>query len=414
MSTAAVLSPSPVQKFFDNNGNPLAGGTVTTYVAGTSIPIATYTDYTASTTNTNPIVLNYRGEASIWITPNVAYKYVVNDSLGNAISTTDQITVNQLLTLFAGVDTGIASAYVVNFVASFSAYANGIVLYFIPANNNTGPSTLNVNGLGVLPILNVTGATLGANQIVAGQMVEVVYYNGNWQLITISNFSGSTIGTFGAESTIVSAGTTDLGSAAAHVVNVTGTTTITSLGTSATTAAPIYSVRFSGSLTLTAGANILLPGNTNIVTQAGDAGLFEYMGAGVWRLLVYNPFSYKTPQSGSFTATLTGMSASTTGTMQYSVSNGQATLWLLSAITGTSNAASLTVTGLPALIVPSGLRTVVTTIENSTTAQVPAIATISGSGVITFLVFNSSVYNGLPSASGTKGLTSDWQITYPL
>src|SRR5690606_10239699 len=39
---------------------------VYTYQPGTSTPKATYTDHTGTTPNTNPIVLDARGEANIW------------------------------------------------------------------------------------------------------------------------------------------------------------------------------------------------------------------------------------------------------------------------------------------------------------------------------------------------------------
>lgn len=85
------LSPLVVQRFFDNNNNPLAGGLLYTYAAGTSTPQATYTDATGSTPNANPVVLNARGEANVWMTAGQSYKFVLQDSLANVIWTVDQI-----------------------------------------------------------------------------------------------------------------------------------------------------------------------------------------------------------------------------------------------------------------------------------------------------------------------------------
>jgi hypothetical protein len=188
MATTAVLAPYTEQQFFATNGTPLAGGLLTTYAAGTTTPIATYTDSTGGTPNANPIVLNAFGRASIWLSPNVLYKFALTDSAGNVIPgwPVDNISVSQLLTLFGGVDTGIANAYVLNFTASFAAYANGIVLYWVPANTNTGASTLTVNSLATIPIINQNGNTLVAGQIVAGQIAEVIYYNGKFQLFSNS------------------------------------------------------------------------------------------------------------------------------------------------------------------------------------------------------------------------------------
>lgn len=71
------LSPLPKQKFFDNDGNPLVGGLLFTYAAGTSTKVATYRDGLGNV-NTNPIVLDFRGEANIWLDLDIAYKFVLS------------------------------------------------------------------------------------------------------------------------------------------------------------------------------------------------------------------------------------------------------------------------------------------------------------------------------------------------
>jgi hypothetical protein len=70
------LSPLPIQKFFDNNGTPMAGGLLFTYVSGTSTKLATYKDQ-AGTLNSNPIVLDFRGEANVWLDQTLTYKFVL-------------------------------------------------------------------------------------------------------------------------------------------------------------------------------------------------------------------------------------------------------------------------------------------------------------------------------------------------
>lgn len=418
MTTTAVLSPSPVQKFFDNNGAPLAGGLVYTYAGGTSTPVATYTDSSGATTNPNPITLNARGEAKIWLTPNVTYKFNVTDSSGNTLPgyPVDNISWAQLLSLYGGVDTGVANGYILSFASPYSGYSNGMLIYWIPGANNTGASTINVNGFGPVNITNPSGSALGANQIIAGQITEIIYYQTGFQLISVANFTGVTIGTFGTETVINSASTTDLGSATAHVVSVSGTTTITSFGTSASLSAPIYVVRFAAALTLTHNAtSLILPWAGNIVTSAGDSLLAEYLGSGNWKVLLYQS-DYV--QSGSFTATLTGMSVATTGTMYYRVNGNPtagyiATLYVTAAITGTYSSGSVTITGLPAAVTPAVARAVNTIIENNNTVATPAQGSISNAGVISFLFLNAGVYNGV-IGSGVCGLTADWNITYPL
>lgn len=96
MTITTILTPSPVQRFVDNNGNALTGGKLFTYLAGTTSKVATYVDETGGTPNTNPIVLDSRGEANIWLQPGVAYKFVLSPSTDtdpptNPIWTVDNI-----------------------------------------------------------------------------------------------------------------------------------------------------------------------------------------------------------------------------------------------------------------------------------------------------------------------------------
>jgi len=88
--TTAVISTPPYFAAYDNNGDPLSGGLVYTYAAGTTTPKATYTDSSATVAMSNPIVLDSAGRATWWIVG--SYKYIVKDSLGNTISTTDNVT----------------------------------------------------------------------------------------------------------------------------------------------------------------------------------------------------------------------------------------------------------------------------------------------------------------------------------
>ena len=61
------LTPSPKIQFFDANGNPLVGGKLYSYASGTSTPLTTYTDSTGASANTNPIILDSRGECNLWL-----------------------------------------------------------------------------------------------------------------------------------------------------------------------------------------------------------------------------------------------------------------------------------------------------------------------------------------------------------
>jgi hypothetical protein len=88
----AELYPQPKQQYFDLNGNPLVGGFVYTYAAGsvgTGTPKATYTTAAASVANANPVVLDSRGEATIYW--DGLYKVILKDSTNALIWTQDYV-----------------------------------------------------------------------------------------------------------------------------------------------------------------------------------------------------------------------------------------------------------------------------------------------------------------------------------
>ena len=80
-------------QFFDDNGDPLAGGLLYTYTAGTTSPQTTYTDDTGGTPNANPIVLDSAGRVSgaVWLTSGVSYKFVLQDADAVQIGVWDDV-----------------------------------------------------------------------------------------------------------------------------------------------------------------------------------------------------------------------------------------------------------------------------------------------------------------------------------
>ena len=103
---------------------------------------------------------------------------------------------------------------------------------------------------------------------------------------TADPVSGTATATETKGSDIASAATTDIGASSGQYVEVTGTTTITALGT--TVAGVRRVVRFVGALTLTYNAtSLILPGNANIATVAGDVGTFISLGSGNWVCVDY-------------------------------------------------------------------------------------------------------------------------------
>lgn len=81
-------------QLFDNNGVPLTGGKITTYAAGTTTPLITYTSSSGSTTHTNPIILDAAGRVpggEIWLDAAQLYKFIVANANNTQIATYDNI-----------------------------------------------------------------------------------------------------------------------------------------------------------------------------------------------------------------------------------------------------------------------------------------------------------------------------------
>jgi len=86
----AVVTPTAKTQFIDAAGAPLAGGKLYTYAAGTTTPQASYTDSTGATANSNPVILDSRGEANVWLGEAV-YKFKLTDANDVEIWTVDYI-----------------------------------------------------------------------------------------------------------------------------------------------------------------------------------------------------------------------------------------------------------------------------------------------------------------------------------
>ena len=106
-------------QLFDNQGRVLAGGKLYTYQAGTTTPLATYTDSTGSTPNANPIILDSAGRLTqeIWFLGGSTYKFVLQDSTGASVGPTmDNLKgINDVSTASAGsiwVSSGLTPSYI--------------------------------------------------------------------------------------------------------------------------------------------------------------------------------------------------------------------------------------------------------------------------------------------------------------
>jgi hypothetical protein len=86
-ASAAQLYPAPVFHWHKIDGTPASGWKVYTYEAGTTTPKDSYSDSSQTVPNTNPVILNSRGEADIYF--NGAYKIVIKDTVDVVQDTID-------------------------------------------------------------------------------------------------------------------------------------------------------------------------------------------------------------------------------------------------------------------------------------------------------------------------------------
>lgn len=156
----AVLSPSPKAQFLDANGDPLVGGKVYTYAAGTTTPLATFTTAAAGTANTNPVILDARGEANIFYTNGVSYKIVLADSANATIWTVDNVVVAGSMSLQNANAVAITGGTIgagVTFNGNSTGTAANVTGIVAVANGGTGSATASVART------NLSAAASGAN-----------------------------------------------------------------------------------------------------------------------------------------------------------------------------------------------------------------------------------------------------------
>jgi hypothetical protein len=225
-------------QFLTAGGIPLVGGKLYTYAAGTTTPLATYTSYAGTIANANPVILNSRGEAAVWL-GSAAYKFTLKDSTDVEIWTADNITTQDALLALASFQSTLAgstgstlvgftqngpgttrtvqsklsdSYSVADFGFSTSASATANATAFVNAWNISKQLTIpagtynvtglpnfatlgaRIQGIGKV-VLNITGA--GPGLIVdAGTTAGVVVQNIVIDNLTINCTGAATIGVF--------------------------------------------------------------------------------------------------------------------------------------------------------------------------------------------------------------------------
>jgi len=128
---ASTLTPQPWSTFLDGNGNPLSGGKLYTYVAGSSTPSTVYQDAASAVPHANPIILDSAGRTTIFLPATGAFKYVLKTSADVLVREQDNITAGvlspDLIALFAAL-----RQTIVNWTGSDAA---GLMGTAVPSGN---------------------------------------------------------------------------------------------------------------------------------------------------------------------------------------------------------------------------------------------------------------------------------------
>ena len=272
---AVILSPlaGAGWQFFDDNGDPLTGGLLYTYAAGTTTPLTTFTDSTGATPNTNPIVLDSAGRvtAQVFLTTGSSYKFVLQTSASVTIWTKDNIDgipessitslrLNGSTSGYVDLQTvPVAGANTITFPA-----ATGTVL-LDPNTAFTGTSTFET----ISATKDISGRTLNASgSITVG---SYLYGSGTGQFKIPEGTTAQRAGSFTGIGSIT-ATTLSLSSVSAGTAYVGAT--ITGTGVTAGTRITAFVTGTGGAGTYTVSASQTVASTT--ITDQAVAGMMRY------------------------------------------------------------------------------------------------------------------------------------------
>lgn len=172
------------QQFFDDDGAPLAGGQLFTYLAASSSKQATFSDSLGLVPNINPIVLDAAGRPTveIWLTGGIGYKLILapatdSDPPSSPIWTEDNIAGIDDATFLLNQTEWIASGFTPTFISASSFSVTSDKTAFFQAgrrlqivdSGGTKYATTATSVFGALTVVTLTSA------ILASPMTSVAY-----------------------------------------------------------------------------------------------------------------------------------------------------------------------------------------------------------------------------------------------
>lgn len=201
----------------------------------------------------------------------------------------------------------------------------------------------------------------------------------------------------GYTAAVASADTTDIWTGTGAVVQVTGTATITGFGTAPSIGATKKLIT-TGACLITAGANLIIEGipSGNTITLAANA-IINVIA------ITTTQFKMTYSLSNTFTAGCTGLASTPTVTATYRVKNGLVSLSIPYGLSGVSNLATFTITGLPPPIYSASSKIMpLIPVKDNSSATFGGAYT-STSSLVLYKGYDSTVSNSWTN-SGVKGL----------
>lgn len=271
------------------NGIPANGAKLFTYVAGSSTKLATYTDAGGLTAQSNPILLNSRGEPAqpIWLTEGLSYKFVFapstdSDPPVSPIRTIDNITgINDAsLTIDQWVDSALVPTYVS--ATSFTVPGDQTSIF---TNKRRIKSLVTAGTAYSTVVSSVFGALTTVTVVNDSTPLDSGLSSVQLGLITPNNTSLPSVIESTRATVSATATTTPLWASTAQVQDWTGTPTITALPNAPMAGAWRMVYPAVGTI-FTDNATIDVQGDANYTVQAGDKVYIEALTTTTFKVFI--------------------------------------------------------------------------------------------------------------------------------
>lgn len=244
-----LLNPNPVRQT-DATGAVCSGAQLYTYAAGTTTNQATYTDATGGTPLTNPVIADATGLfPQVWLSA-LAYDFYCYTSTGTLLWQSKGIAPTSTTAGFTPISVTGTDTIVGTFSPGISFYQTGQQFQFQAVGNNASTTvTINISGLGPIPVYHSDGTALAVGDIKSGQLVQLYYTGSFFQYVNYypSSFPWTSIGNRPAQiqsinaSVAANALTVTLNATALEFRSTTltsGTSTLVTMGSSVSLTVP--------------------------------------------------------------------------------------------------------------------------------------------------------------------------------